>query len=307
MRLTVDERSQKPFDGGRPEDVRADQTVFATCSTGGMQRAWTCSAYPGVTMDRAVFMRPNYLADIYGAFSTAPHQYDFAWHIRGDLTSGLTFAPMTFNASINGYNWFTSARAAAATDKAWSITSTRDGKVARLYVASGPPTQAIIGEGGIYVDDTSKDPTHKPTCPTVIERRDAVASTIYGNALDFSGSKEGYVKGVAQEGGLDKGYGMLAVTTAEGADLCFAAYRPGNYTAGGLQTDGLQAYVQMTGTEPQTFILPAENSESGRRGDYAKRSGPRLCRENPRRQLYRRQSLAPRGHRHGDAAGAGRP
>jgi len=253
--LTVDEKSQDYLGDNSHSTASADQTVFAPASTVGMQRAWTSSAYPGVTMDRAVFMTPNYLGDIYGAFSTAPHKYDLAWHIRGEATSDLAFAPLTFDPNVNGYNWFTSARASAATDKPWSVTSTRDGNVARLHVASGPATQPIIGEGGIWVDDMSKDPTHKPTCPTIIERRENQTSTIYGNALDFSNSKDGFVKDVTQFGSLDVGFGLLKLQTANGTDLCFAAYRPGSYNTEGLQTDAIQALVQMNGQDVQTLYL----------------------------------------------------
>jgi hypothetical protein len=63
------------------------------------------------------------------------------------------------------------------------------------------------------------------------------------------------VKGVVQEGGLEKGYGLLTVTTTVGTDLCFAAYRPGSYSAGGLQTNALQAFVQMNGQDPQALYL----------------------------------------------------
>ena len=95
----------------------------------------------------------------------------------------------------------------------------------------------------------------RPTAPTIIERRENSPSTVYGNALDFSGSKDGYVKGVTQEGGLDTGYALLKVTTTAGTDLCFASYRPGKYTAGSLQTDALQAFVQVNGSDVQTLYL----------------------------------------------------
>jgi len=254
--LTVDEKIQDTIGANPKSTANADQVVFAPALTVGLQRAWTDSVYPGagVTMDRAVFMTSNYLADIFGAFSAAPHKYDFAWHIRGDATSDLTFSPITFDQSINGYNWFTSARAADATDKPINIISTNGDKVARLHLAGGSPTQAIIGEGGIYVDGTTKD-TDKPTCPTIIERRDKITSTLYGNALDFSGSKDGYVKDITQEGSLDAGYALLKVTTSAGTDQCFASYRPGSYTAGSLKTDALQAFVQMNGQDVQTLYL----------------------------------------------------
>jgi len=68
----------------------------------------------------------------------------------------------------------------------------------------------------------------KPACRTIIERRENSAATIYGNALDFSVSKDGYVKDVTQFGSLDVGNSLLQVQTANGTDLCFAAYRPGS-------------------------------------------------------------------------------
>jgi len=275
--LTVDEKSQRPFEGGgKPQDVTADQTVFAPASTVGMERVWSDTAYPGITMDRAIFMTPQYMADLFGAFSAAPHKYDLAWHIRGDVTSDLTLGPVTIDSTVNGYNTLTNVRGADAADKPWSVTLTRDDKVARLHVAGAAGTQAILGDGGIYVDATVGAPHQLATAPTIIERRDAVATTIYGNALDFSGSKGGYVKGVTQEGGLDKGYAMLSVTTGEGTDLCFAAYRPGNYTAGRLQTDALQACVQMKGTTPQTLYLAGGKSlQAG--GASITRSDPGLA------------------------------
>jgi hypothetical protein len=256
--LTVDEKSQDYFGSNQKSTAHADQIIFAPASTVGMQRAWTDSVYPGVTMDRALFMTPNYLADVFGAFSTAPHKYDLAWHIRGDATLDLALKPITFDPSVNGYNWFTSANASDATDKPWTVTSTRDTHVARLHVAGNPSTQAIIGEGGIYVDSTA--PKGKTTAPTIIERRENTPSTIYGNALDFSGSKDGFVKDVAQEGSLDVGYGLLKITTTAGTDLCFAAYRPGTYKAAGLETDALQAFVQMNGPNAETLYLAGGKS-----------------------------------------------
>ena len=48
---------------------------------------------------------------------------------------------------------------------------------------------------------------------------------------------------------------LLTVTTTAGTDLCFTAYRPGSYSAGALQTDGIQALVQMSGSAPYTLYL----------------------------------------------------
>jgi hypothetical protein len=253
--LTVDEKSQEYLGSNPRSTVRADQTVFAPASTVGMERAWSDTAYKDVTMDRALFMTPQYMVDLFSAFSGAPHKYDLAWHIRGDVTSDLTLGPVTIDSTVAGYNTLTNVRGADAADKPWSMTLTRGDKVARLHVAGQAGTQAIVGDGGIYVDATATYPHGLAPASTIIERRDNVPSTVFGSVVDFSNNKDGYVKGVAQEGGLDKGYAMLTVTTQDGTDLCFISYRTGNYSAGSLQTDATQALVSMNGTEPQTLYL----------------------------------------------------
>ena len=80
-------------------------------------------------------------------------------------------------------------------------------------------------------------------------------SALYGTAVDFSGQREGHVKSVVQEGGLSEGYGLLKVETAKGTDLCFAAYRPGTYKTGGLETDAAQAMVVMNGQHVRAMYL----------------------------------------------------
>jgi len=259
--LGVDEKPQEDFFNNQNSHARADQVVFGPASTVGIQRASTNSVYSGVTLDRAVFMTSGYLADLFGAFSAEPHQYDLAWHIRGEVNSDLKFTPLTFPEPVaKGYNTLTNVRQAVADNAPWSVTLTREGHSARLHAAKAPATQVIVGDGGFYVDSTSKENNGKPTAPTILERREKTTSTIYGNALDYSDSKDGYVKNVTQEGGLDVGYGLLRVQTTNGTDLCFASYRPGNYNAEGLQTDALQAFVQMSGRDVQTLYLAGGKS-----------------------------------------------
>lgn len=251
--LTVDEKIQDYRGSSYASKAKAEQVVFAPGGTLGLQRAWTDSVYSGVTMDRAVFMTSEYFADIFGVFSKMPHKYDLAWHIRGEMNSNLQFVPLTFSAPVaNGYNMLTNVREAVA-DQAWSMTLTRGDHRARLHAASAPAAQVVVGDGGLFYDKLVDG--RKSTAPTILERRDKASSTVYGNALDYSDSKEGFVKGVEQEGGLEAGYGLLKVQTVQGTDLCFAAYRPGAYKTGGLETDSLQAFVQMEGSKVQAMYL----------------------------------------------------
>jgi Heparinase II/III-like protein/Alginate lyase len=253
--LTVDEKVQEfhEHDAKRP-DVRADQAVYGPSESVGVQRAWTDSAYPGVTMDRAVFLTTHYLADLFGAFSDMPHRYDLAWHIRGYPSSNLKFTAGPFpDPPSNGYNVLTDVRQAPPTNNSWSMNLALGGHTARLLAVGGISTQAIIGDGGVYVDVTSTAPQSRPTAPTILERRDDNSSTIFANVLDLSDA--GYVKNVTQEGGIDSGFGLLNIETTDGVDLCFASYRAGVYKAAGLETDALQAVVETKDKAPEALYL----------------------------------------------------
>jgi hypothetical protein len=254
--LTVDEQSQGSYYNKTAVAPHADQLVFAPAATLGLQRAWTDSVYSGVTMDRAVFMTSEYFADLFGAFSKAPHKYDLAWHIRGEANSDLTFKAITFpQPAADGYVALANVRQAPVPDLPWSITFTRDAHRARLHGAAAPAAQVLVGDGGLFHDKVVRgDAAKDPTAPTILERRET-SSTVYGNALDYSDSPEGYVKGVSQEGGLAAGYGLLKVQTVKGTDLCFAAYRPGMYKVGGMETDAVQAMVVMDGQAVRALYL----------------------------------------------------
>ena len=63
------------------------------------------------------------------------------------------------------------------------------------------------------------------------------------------------MKGVSQEGGIAAGHALLQVKTAEGGDICFAAYRPSRHQIGGLDTDAMQAFVGRRGTEISVLYL----------------------------------------------------
>lgn len=255
--LTVDERNQIYVDfSGRPVKARADQTVFGPAEAFGVERAWSDSVYPGVKLDRAVCLTGDYLADLFAASSTAPHRYDLAWHVRGDPSSGLSFAVSPFPDPVpNGYNAFTEVRQAAPTSGSWSVDFNGGARIARLIAAGGDSTTPILGRGGVYVETLPNGgPVIRPA-PTVIERRDAVPATVFGNVLDFSGVKDGVVRTVTQEGDIGQGFALLRIATSDGADLCSASYRPGVHSAAGLETDALQALVRMKGSSPRTLYL----------------------------------------------------
>ena len=235
--LVVDELDQVMSD--------ARQLVYGTAESMGIQRAWTDKAYAGITMDRSIFLTANYMADIFGAFTRLPRKFDLAWHILGQFSSGLKFEPMAFpEPKESGYKVLENVRHATV-GGGWKAAVTQDGRTARLIAADGGgETEVILGDGYYKL--------MRP--PAVLERR-VKGSTVYGNVIDISGVKDGYVKNVVQEGSLDAGFGLLKVETVSGTDLCFAAFRPGVYRQGELESDAQQAFVLMDGRNVRAMYL----------------------------------------------------
>ena len=110
----------------------ATQVVYGPAATMGVQRAWTSDACPGLIMDRAVFLTPDYLADLFGAFTRMSRKMDLAWHIRGEFTSTLRLEPKSFPPPLeNGYCALANVRR-AETARAWTASLTREGHTAQL-------------------------------------------------------------------------------------------------------------------------------------------------------------------------------
>ena len=255
--MTVDEKSQIysanrwrfPKSLPKPD---AQQLIYGPASTLGIERAWSNTVYPSVIQDRSLFLTANYLADLFGGFSEDPHKYDLVWHFRGKLASDLKTDPMQFPEPVaNGYNALTDVRH-ASTDQPWSATVTSPrGKPVRFLAPGGTQTDMIFGNGHFFLNKSREDEFP----PTIIERRAKESAVLYGNVVDISGGEKGYVTSVAQEGGLQSGYGLLKIDTVKGTDLCFASYRLGSYKAGGLETDAQQAFVSTEGQNVQAMYL----------------------------------------------------
>lgn len=278
--MEVDEKPQL-YSGNRYKfprnlpDPQATQLVFGTGSTLGIQRAYSDTVYPGIAQDRSLFLTPQYLADIFAAFSDSPHKYDLAWHIRGAMTTTLKAEPYSFPEPVaDGYNAIDDLTHASS-DQAWTATViTPNNQTLRFLAAGGTPTDVYLGRGHFLTKallaasgevapkdtppvngDTTGKSAGDEQPPVIIQRRADKNDALYGNVADISGDKTGYVKSVAQSGSRDIGYGLLTVTTAKGTDLCFTAFRPGTYSAGDLNTDAMQAFVRMDGTNATGVYL----------------------------------------------------
>ena len=286
--LVVDERNQVM--------CGATQLVYAPADTMGMQRASCRDAYPGVIMDRATFMTADYMADLFGAFASLQRKYDLAWHIRGEFASDLKLEPTTLPEPREvGYVALTNVRKAAPSDQAWSATVTREGNVARFLAAGGTQTEVIVGDGHYGLE----------TPPAILERRET-AATVYGNVIDISGGKEGYVKSVKQEGESGSRLRPAEGRDGQGHGPLLRVVPAGDIQAGGLETDAQQAFVVMDGRAVKAMYLGGGKAAEGRRGGaQAKRAGPGLHREGGNRGVRAGQPVAERRHGHGDLRAAG--
>jgi len=244
--LTVDEKQQMhvgnwyKFPRGTPKPF-ARQLVYAPADAMGMQRAASDTIHPGVTQDRSLFLTSRYLADLFVAFSDSPHRYDLAWHLRGQFASELPLKDLQFPEPVApGYNGLTEVRHALI-DKPWDATVTLSGgQPVRVKSAGAAGGEVIVGKGHFFSKNSRKNDDEPPT---IIERRDQQKNVLFGTVVDISGDAAGQVKNVEKEGSPEAGYGLLKIGTATGSDFCFAAFRPGTYKTGGLETNGLQAFV----------------------------------------------------------------
>ena len=76
--LVVDGQTQNPAEG---------RTLgFGETKVGSWTRADCSTAYPGVTLDRTVFLGPNFAVDVFRATGEAEHTFDLAYHFTGRMT-----------------------------------------------------------------------------------------------------------------------------------------------------------------------------------------------------------------------------
>lgn len=223
--LVVGERDQRPASG--------EQIVFLPGQTAALQRARTVEAYPGVVADRAAFMLPEYLLDVFGAFARTPRRYDLAWHLTGKTTLPDGFAPRAKKLAANGYaalDDVVSFRAVDGLSVANRSPKTR--AAGRLLAAAGADTEYISGLGHV--------PGGRATA--LIERREA-ARTVFVNALEYAGAPT--IAKLSVSGGLEEGFAAVTVEHANGMDHAFVAYRPGKKEFAGFTTDALQALARL--------------------------------------------------------------
>ena len=212
----------------------AELLTYAAGDAYGIMRGRTDEAYPGVTMDRSLFMTRGYVADLFAAIGMLDRVYDLTWHPRG-ACEGVTGEAKPFalpEPRSPGYNELKDLKSVSGSSGVVATFRNKDREL-RLLFAGGEDTEFVFGKA---------QPRRELETP-IFERR-KTKSTVFGNVIDISGS--GFVREVRQSGGLEKGYATLVLSLSDGGrDFCYASIKDGSRTIGGVETDAQQAFVSL--------------------------------------------------------------
>ncbi len=229
--LCVDELNQA--------NTGAELLTYCPGISFGFQRGRTDTAYSGVTMDRSLFLTPEYAGDIFGAFARLPRVMDLAWHIVGDFETDAGMSQFQFSQPLNpGYSQLANASSINA-DNCWMASFTQDdGKKALFFNANSKNdrTEIIVADGILHMQK-----------PKTVLLRKRTKEAVFGSVLDFSEADGGFVRNVEKRGGLRCGWAALEITTETGSDICYAAFDNEAHEACSIKTDAVQAFLRRTG------------------------------------------------------------
>ncbi len=195
----------------------AELLAFTPGESCGLMRARTTEAYPGVIMDRALFLGRGYVADLFGVFSRMPRTYDLAWHPQGaamQVPEGLK--PFTLpEPRPAGYSQLTDMKSVRGKGSSRVAYDNKGVKTALVSAAGGDETDFVVAKAQI-----SSVPGVAPE--TVVFQRRHAAETVFGNVFDLGGG----VESVRQVGSLEEGEATLSIATKETLDVFRVNYRP---------------------------------------------------------------------------------
>jgi hypothetical protein len=156
--VTVDEVSQYPqgmsnsiWAGERRGKPSVGRLIFFYPGKHLKAARATCdNAYEGVILDRTVALVDSRIFDIYRVRSKDEHQYDWAFHVDGQL-SGVSLKPERYPGVLSpgrGYLHITDVQRARMADRNCDITySISEGYALRLTILPIPDGELILGNG----------------------------------------------------------------------------------------------------------------------------------------------------------------
>ena len=206
----------------------AELLAFTPGEQGGLMRACAVEAYPGVIMDRSMFLTREYFADIFGAFARMPRTYDLVWHPRGKLVEEPAGMKPYEGLGKNpgpGYNQFKNVRAVSGSASRRMVFENDSRRYSLIMPEGAEDTDFVAGGAEI---------SSSRGVETSVMLRRRTADSVFGGVFDLTGK----VKSVRQTGSLKDGYGELEIRfTDGGVDRC----------AAGFNGEFLQKFVSVDG------------------------------------------------------------
>jgi hypothetical protein len=120
-------------------------------STDGRRTAFKAAAnrvYEGVGLARSLHLNAAEVVDKFDCASDSEHQYDWAFHARGALTTSLALhaSPVALGQKTNGYQHISNVREASS-DKDWWARWENENCSLTLHIEGSAGTTVFIGEG----------------------------------------------------------------------------------------------------------------------------------------------------------------
>ena len=243
-------------------------TAFEIAPQVKLMRAMDDEAYPGITLDRTLFLTDRYMVDLCGAHADQGlHRYDLCYRNLGELSCPLKFENRKGPLGVGfGYQYLTDVKSAHTT-KTWAA-DWRQTEESAVKVS-------VLGEPGTEVISCTS-----PSNASEEEQVAAILARRWAQGTVFASVWEPYrqepsitsISSLAvKQGGRrvsDSQAVGIKVTTEGGkvADYFLASYSPGPKSYGDTTLDGLAASGRWAGGKSEPNYLHLVQGISLRRG-----------------------------------------
>jgi len=241
--VTVDGVSQQPTEGRLMFSAFGRDLAMAAAESDG--------AYEGVVLRRVMALLPDMLLDLTLALSDEAHQYDWAYHSRGEFATPLALAEPARPSGEGPWTWAEQVRTAGSVEgwaASWAIDDTLTVQAAQDASA---PVELFTGLG------RSNPPTARD--PFVVARAEG-AQVAWGTALSWAGDAPAVRLLSGSRGGAELPLADacgLEVTSADRRIVLLVAEGGGDGEAqfGEIVLEGAGALVIFEGEAPVAWLV----------------------------------------------------
>jgi len=237
--VTVDGASQQPTEGRLIFSAFGRDLAMAAAESDG--------AYQGVVLRRVMALLPDMLVDVTLALSDEAHQYDWAYHSRGEFATPLALTEPAQPPGEGPWQWAEQVRTAGSVDGWQASWAVDDALTVRAAQAATAPVELLTGIGRGN-PATARD-------PFVVARADA-AQVAWGTALCWSGEEPTVRLLTGSRGGTE-----LPIAEACGVEATVGGRRIALLSAndsaqfGEIALDGAGALVIFEGDVPVAWLV----------------------------------------------------